>query len=229
MFKKLIVPVLLLFIAGCASNEIGHSKDVNQDEIHQGYSVWYDATKNETSIIAFFRFAGANGTTLILDEPSKILLDGEPMEKTENGLGCSYQKIIKGQLPDGEHTFAFSDINGKAFNNTFKWNNVNIEALPENISKSENLKIHLDGFKDRLSEKLTVDISDTANTVSETFERVGLDDKVVINKDKLQGLNGTVTIRINRYGHFDLKNVAHAGGYFTSEYLALEKTGTIVQ
>ncbi|MFN8288165.1 MAG: hypothetical protein U0V74_15530 [Chitinophagales bacterium] len=229
MFKKFIIPVMVLFMAGCASNEIGHSKDVNQDEIHQGYSIWYDATKNETNITAFFRFAGPNGTTLILDEPSQIVMDGEPMQKVENGLGCSYQKTIKGQLPNGEHTFAFSDVNGKAFNNSFNWNNVNVEGIPDNISKAENLKIHFDGFKDRLSEKVTVDISDTANTVSETFDRVGLDDKVVIDKEKLQGLNGEVTIRINRYGHFDLKNAAHPGGFISSDYLALEKTAHVVQ
>lgn len=63
--KIFIVALVFVFIHSCASNEIGHSKDVNQDEINQGYFIEYDEATDKTEITAFFRFAGANGTTLI--------------------------------------------------------------------------------------------------------------------------------------------------------------------
>lgn len=219
----------LLAAAGCASNEIGHSKDVNQDEINQSFFVVYDGAKDETTITAFFRFAGENGTTLILDEPSTYTFDGEAITKTElASRGCFYEKVIKGKLPQGEHTFVFTDINNKTYTNKFKWFNIDELPVPDSISKGDNLKVKFDGFKDRPNEKLTVEVSDTANTVSETFDRVGLDDKVAIQKDKLQTLNGDVTINVQRTGRFDLKQHAHAGGFIYTEYTLAEHKAVMV-
>ena len=123
--KKIFFAAAIVFISSCASNEIGHSKDVNQDEIHQGYSVSYDEEKNETDIHVFFRFAGPNGTTLILDAPSKVEMDGTPLQKDENtGVGCYYFKKVNVNLPDKEYVFTFTDINGKKFENKLNFRNM---------------------------------------------------------------------------------------------------------
>ena len=45
--------------------------------IHQGYLLDHDEKLGRTVITAQFRFAGAKGTTLVLNPPSRFLLDGK--------------------------------------------------------------------------------------------------------------------------------------------------------
>ena len=163
--KRLIIPVLVIFISSCTSNEIGHSKDVNQNEIHQGYSINYDETKDETNVVAFFRFAGPNGTTLVLDEPSTITLNGEVMNNIQSGVGSYYTKIVKGKLPEKEYLFAFSDIAGKKYENKIDFRYMQIEELPKEIKKSEGLTMHFTVKPEGRKEDLTVEVTDDSTTV----------------------------------------------------------------
>jgi len=226
--KKIIIPVLALFISSCASNEIGHSKDVNQDEIHQGYSINYDESRNETEVIAFFRFAGPNGTTLILNEPSKIELNGEVMNNVQSGLGSYYSKSVKGKLPDNEYVFAFSDITGKKFENKMDFRNMQIEELPKEIKKSDGLTIHFPNKPEGRKEDLTVEISDDSTTVSEVWKNVVFE-RVKFPKEKLDQLHGKVKVNIHRNGLLELRQHAHAGGFFSSEYTLAPREITLIE
>lgn len=226
--KKFLVPVLAIFISSCASNEIGHSKDVNQDEIHQGYSINYDETKNQTDVIAFFRFAGPNGTTLFLDDPSKVQLDGETMENIQNGLGSYYSKSVKGKPVDKEYVFAFSDMSGKKYENKVDFRNMQIEGIPNQIKKSDGLIIHFTDKPEGRKEDLTVEVSDDSTTVSETWQHVFLE-RVKFPKEKLDVLHGKIRINIHRNGLFEPKQEAHAKGFISTEYVLAKKEAVLVE
>ncbi|MBS1656251.1 MAG: hypothetical protein JSU05_15470, partial [Bacteroidetes bacterium] len=71
------VSIFLLFAAiclqpSCASNEIGNAKDVNPDAIFFDYKIWGDESKDIATCMLQYRFAGPNGTTLVLEDPSKV-------------------------------------------------------------------------------------------------------------------------------------------------------------
>jgi hypothetical protein len=222
--KKIFFAAAIVFISSCASNEIGHSKDVNQDEIHQGYSVSYDEEKNETDIHVFFRFAGPNGTTLILDEPSKVEMDGTPLQKDENtGVGCYYFKKVNGNLPDKEYVFTFTDINGKKFENKLNFRNMMAEELPKEISKKEGLTIHFTDKPEGRNEDLTVEIFDDSTEVNEIWKHVFFE-RVKFPKEKLDKLHGNISVRIRRNGYTELKQHAHAGGFISTEYVLAPRT-----
>ncbi len=221
--KKYIIPILIIFISGCASNEIGHSKDVNQDEINQGYRISYDETLGHTDITAFFRFAGPNGTTLILDSPSSIELNGESFtENPSSGVGCFYNKVVKGQLPDNTYVFTFSDMNGKKFENKLNFRNMQVEEIPKQISKNDGLTIHFTDKPEGRGEDVDVEITDDSISVSESYKHVFLE-RIRFPKEKLDRLHGTAKIKIRRYGSFELKQHAHAGGFITTDYALAPK------
>ena len=75
-FILLFLSSIILF-SSCDSNEIGFSKDVNPQTIYFDYKVWGEEEKDDIIVLLQYRFGGANGTTLVLQEPSKAELDGE--------------------------------------------------------------------------------------------------------------------------------------------------------
>ncbi len=217
--KSVLAIVAVSFISSCASNEIGHSKDVNQDEINQGYSIYYNQVNKAAEITAFFRFAGPNGTTLILDKPSTVNLNGEELNLVESdSRGAYYSKVFEDVIPDREYELVFSDINGEIYTNRVKWKNIKVDSVPLSIeSNHDDLIIKFDSDPDNRFEEVEVSISDAEQTVTEIFKNVVMK-RVVIKADKLKPLHGKAEVSIKRYGYHHLKQQAHAGGYFNTQY-----------
>lgn len=216
--KIFIVALVFVFIHSCASNEIGHSKDVNQDEINQGYFIEYDEATDKTEITAFFRFAGANGTTLILDPPSTFRMNGQALDlKETKEAGAYYYKRLNGKLPDGEYNFDFTDLHQKSFKNKSHWKNMGVASVTDTFSHREGLLINFNDDPEGQKEEVTVTISDTANSITETINHVNRR-KIRIDGNKLKTLHGQIEISIRRSGQFTLKNQTHAGGYFSTDY-----------
>lgn len=127
----------LLLFGSCASNEIGQSKDVNQETIYQQYDVSYDENDDKTEVQAQFRFAGVNGTTLVLNEPSKFTLDGELLKVDSSEYsGAFYKTVIPGKSSLGKHRLIFTNIDRKRFENEFSIEHFGLAELPATFSKS---------------------------------------------------------------------------------------------
>jgi hypothetical protein len=216
--KKYWIPIIVVFISGCASNEVGHSKDVNQDEICQTFSISYDEKTDKTQVVSFFRFAGPDGTTLILDDPSKVELNGSAIEaKRTNGRGSFYQQITDGKVTD-KFNFRFTDIDGKKFENSVAFRDMAIEQLPAQVKRSEPLVIHFVQKPEGRDDNITVMIHDDSTTVMERYDFVLLD-RIKFPKEKLQQLHGHAKMEIRRYSRSSLKQHTHAGGYIVTEFV----------
>ena len=133
---------LLISISACSSNEIGESKDVAQDKIHQKYSVTYDEVHNKAIVFAQFRFGGSNGTTLVLSKPSQVAFDDEIIKVDSSGGSGAYYKLYKPIANFfGKHHFVFTDINNKKFDNDFSFDTFRIVNPPASVSKKQDLKL----------------------------------------------------------------------------------------
>jgi hypothetical protein len=85
----------LLAMTSCTSNEIGNSKDVNPDAVFFDYTVLADEGGENVTVNLQYRMGGKNGTTLVLDEPSKVLLDGEQLKVDSAKINGAYYEIQK--------------------------------------------------------------------------------------------------------------------------------------
>lgn len=135
------VCAIALFSA-CTSNEIGESKDVSQDKIYQSYSISQYGETNDVDISCQFRFAGRNGTTLVLNTPSKIVFDNETLKVDSSDVSGAYYATSKpaaGFL--GTHHFAFTDINNKTWENNFSFENFLLVNAPSAAPKTAPLHI----------------------------------------------------------------------------------------
>src|SRR5689334_16427648 len=85
----------LLIFSSCTSNEIGNAKDVNPETIYFDYRVWGDEDAGYITTRLQYRFAGPNGTTLLLENPSKTELDGIAIKADSSKMSGAYYEVTK--------------------------------------------------------------------------------------------------------------------------------------
>lgn len=128
--------LVAILLGSCASNEIGQSKDVNQETIYQEYQFAYNESDKEAGLFSQFRFAGENGTTLILNSPSKIEYNGVTLGVDSNGFaGAFYYANIPLAKVIGRHSVVFTDYNNKKYENHFSVDSFYLTDVPATISK----------------------------------------------------------------------------------------------
>ncbi len=126
-----------VFMTGCASNEIGQSRDVQPASIHQGYLLDHDEKLGRTVITAQFRFAGAKGTTLVLNPPSRFLLDGKEVAADSSSLsGAYYRTELPAAQGTGLHRLLYIDNNGKEYSNTAEVAPFRFTGVPLQVSRN---------------------------------------------------------------------------------------------
>ena len=144
-YQKPFLAALLLTITtvfACNSNEIGESKDVNQDKIYMDYNISYTEGEDEVALNFQYRFAGVAGTTLVLNNPSQVKLDGELLKADSTEYGGAYYKVSK-NYPTflGKHSISFTDINGKQFENDFEFAPFTLVNLPATADRNKDLVV----------------------------------------------------------------------------------------
>lgn len=140
-YQKPVLAVLLFTITtlfSCNSNEIGESRDVNQDKIYMDYDISYTEGYDEVNIRLQYRFAGPAGTTLVLNNPSQVKMDGEIIKADSSKFGGAYYELTKNYNSFlGKHSIEFTDINNKHFENSFEFKPVTVAQLPPASRKKD--------------------------------------------------------------------------------------------
>ncbi len=228
--QKILVSVLcfsIIQLSAC-DEEIGNSKDVNPETIYFEYSISQEE-KNDADLLLRFRFAGPNGTTLVLNKPSEIRFDDMLLLlDSSEGMGACYAKTIPYNQLDGTHEIIFIGIDGKRYVNSFNWQNMACKSqIPETIGQ-ENIFIAITGGI--TGDELKVSISDTSfNTDNaELFLRIangGLNipgDAFAVQKE------GPISISIDKYSETPLaKTTTEGGTLFRSQHIGNLKTNLV--
>jgi hypothetical protein len=131
--------------AGCSSNEIGDSKDVSQDKIYQAYTISYAEGSSDAEIFCQFRFAGKNGTTLVLNEPSQVQFDGIKIKVDSSDAGGAYYRAYKpaGNF-FGKHSISFITTDKRKLENGFSFDAFKLVNIPATISKKQGFNLNFE-------------------------------------------------------------------------------------
>ena len=144
-YQKPILAGILLLITGlfaCDSNEIGESKDVNQDKIYMDYNISYAEGDEQVALNLQYRFAGAAGTTLVLNNPSHVKLDGALLKVDSSEYGGAFYKVNRNYNSFlGKHNIHFTDVNGKQFDNSFEFAPFTLVNLPASADRNKDLLV----------------------------------------------------------------------------------------
>ncbi|MBK8522346.1 MAG: hypothetical protein WAT20_12385 [Ferruginibacter sp.] len=142
--KPVLAALLLIFTSlfACNSSEIGESKDVNQDKIYMDYHIAYTEGDDQVALNFQYRFAGAAGTTLVLNNPSQVILDGEILKVDSSKYGGAFYTVNKNHHTFlGKHNIQFTDINGKHFENSFVFAPFTLVNLPATADRNKDLVV----------------------------------------------------------------------------------------
>lgn len=210
----------LLLLSACDTIEIGRAKDVNPETVWQQYNVLYDEADDSVVCHAQFRFAGANGTSLILDSGSNLMLDNKLLQVDNSSSGGAYYlKVSHTGKFAGNHSFTYTDINGKKYENSFVFTPIILQdSLPESINPHSDLKLRFSGLAD--NESVNISLSDTA------YSEMNLDSNFVLSNQSIiipasciaKMTTGPLKLQVEYEKKLPLQQTAKEGGEINFVY-----------
>lgn len=219
--KAFLVSIISVFIlTACSSNEIGESKDVAQDKIYQSYSISYSEGNTNAEVFCQFRFAGSNGTTLVLNSPSQLQFDEEKLNVDSSaGSGAFYRTYKPADNFFGKHSFVFTSTDGKKLENTFSFDNFKLVNTPATISKKQAFNLNFETTALQGDDYIEVGTSNTDSSFSVTHNTTDEGNFITIpakelQRQKVKELNFEVTL----YRNIPLQQNTAEGGKISIRY-----------
>ena len=208
-----------IFLISCNSNEIGNGDDVNPESIYFDYKVWGEEGNEIVTVMLQYRFAGRNGTTLMLEDPGKVELDGEQIMADSSMMTGAYYEVLK-TVDDftGSHNIIYTDINGKKHTEHFSFYPLTLrKPIPEELNRND-LEFELNGLDS--VDFVRVLMMDT------TFESMGINridtvrnGKLIIKKERLRNLeNGPIHLELYKEADKPVKEGTKEGGRISITY-----------
>lgn len=215
----LFIPVVVLsFLFSCASTEIANSEDVKQSKIYQSYYVIYDNQKEMVNAEAMFRFGGSGGTTLKLNEPSKVFVNNNLMEGDDRlfrGMVYSYDNL---DINTKSFKFQFIDTDKNEYINTHTIVPIQLQA-PDTISKTTPVSITWEGEPTGEAETVIIEITDNADNKAVISTKLKQVNTIKIQPNDLTKLQtGVANIQVIREKDVQLQNAAEIGGILHSTF-----------
>ena len=216
---SIFASISIFSLFSCTSDEIGNSKDVNPDAVFFDYEVWAEESKEDVTVNLQYRMGGKNGTTLILDEPSRVMLDGEQLKVDSAKVTGAYYEVQRPLTSfAGKHTISFTDLNKKEYNEEFEFKPFSLEPdVPLTLNRGD-LVFNFKGLDslDYLSVILT-DTSFTSHDINDIDTvRNG---RLIIKADRLSALiNGPIHLQFYREQILPLRKPTKEGGKFLITY-----------
>lgn len=232
--SKCLLLVICLMISiifiNCKSTEVADSADVNQDKIYQSYNVTYNEEENTITTKAVFRFGGTNGTTLILSDPSNIIINGEEMKGGEEFLQGYLYRENNFKKKYTEFEFIFTDTENKKYKNSLKIELIEFVDLPDTIRKSQTNIIAWKGAPIQSNETvmLLIKTGETSDiTISSDIKGAN---SISIDTASISNLStGLANIQIVRKISKVLSESGDIGGVISGNYYSIVKPIYVVE
>ncbi len=210
---------IVYMLASCASNEVGNSKDVNPDAIYFDYHISGDEESGYITVKAQYRFGGPNGTTLVLNEPANVKLDGEPLQADSSKMnGAWYELLIPAKEFSGHHSIVFTDHNNKEYKEEFDFTVISLKKEIPPVLSRDTLVFELERVQP--GDRIKLLLTDTAY-YSRGIDRVDTvqNGRIMISKQDLDNVkNGPVAIEFYKEEERELKETTAEGGKINISY-----------
>lgn len=220
--KTICIILLFTIQFACTSNEIGFSKDVNQETVYMDYNIFYNGGDSVTCFLQY-RFAGENGTTLVLSEPSNVSIDGMAVSVDSSSFsGAYYKKNFAINNFNGDHQISFTDINGQTKNESFNFHLPELKDCDAFVCSKNEMVLAFANTKPADVFKIT--IADTSAKTNDLNIRSNLiENKIIISPQQLQQLaTGNCKLTVLQSNESALKNPTPEGGRIITSYLIKE-------
>lgn len=221
MSRNLLALTLIstLFLLSCTSDEIGNSKDVNPEAVFFDYRIWAEEGREDVTVNLQYRMGGRNGTTLILDEPSKVLFDGEQMKVDSAKVTGAFYEVQRPLASfEGKHVITFIHIDNKEYKEEFEFVPFTLDPEVPVVMHRGDLVFTFKGL-DSL-DQLGVTLTDTSFNSSDINDLDSVKNgRLVIAASRLAALvNGPINLQFYKEIDRPLKSTTREGGRLYISY-----------
>lgn len=219
-FAIILLCFLIAVINGCSSTEIGRSKDVAPETIYQHYSINYNEGDEQATVNAYFRFAGINGTTLVLSAPGSISLDGVKLPVDSSDFeGAFYRQGKKAGDFFGDHNWRFTDIHMHEYDNKFSFHRFKLADLPGSVSKNAALQVQFEPIPMGPDDHIVLESVETDSGFSISYSGQDKGSYISIPVEDLQRQKGSqLKLVATLYRKQALQNSTKEGGMIEMVY-----------
>ena len=212
------ISALTLILFSCTSNEIGNSKDVNPDAVFFDYRIWANEDRDDVTVNLQYRMGGKNGTTLVLDEPSKAMFDGELLKVDSAKVTGAYYEVQRSVTSfPGKHTISFTDLNKKEYKEEFEFVPFTVDSIPPVIHRGD-LVLTFKGLDS--VDYLNVVLTDTSFTSADINDMDTIKNgRLIISANRLSAVNnGPINLQFYKEVEKPVMNGTKEGGRLLISY-----------
>lgn len=180
----------------------------------------YNENEPTVTLRAQFTFAGPHGTTLVLNNPANVALDGDSIHVDSTATDGAFYEVQKPAAAfTGNHTLVFTGNNGIKYTQPFVFSPVQLTSvIPATIGRHD-LPLTFSGLAP--ADSLNIRIKDTSSSGNglDTMLYVA-NNQTVVSKAMLAKLKpGPLTIQIQAIAPQPMPNTTSEGGEFTVWYV----------
>lgn len=210
---------LLIFLLACNNNPDA-VRGPDSSLVYFDYKVTAEEDGGLVTCFFQYRMGGPEGTTMVVEAPGNVELDGETLSPDSANFTGAYYEVMK-PLADfsGKHTIRFTDPGGQVYEEQFDFQPVTLTTpLPEVVRRDEDLTIELGGL--RPVDLIRVVANDTSFT-SRDINRLDTvrNGRLVITRDQFRKLeNGPIMLYLARESTLPVLNGTDEGGRLVMNY-----------
>lgn len=225
--KKLMILIAVATL-GLASCNKQPSNSVDQDSIYTHYEVYYNKNSDKTVAIARFRFGGATGTLLNLEDSAYVTYQGDTL--VYNPFYSGHIKEYAGLNFGG--TFEYKNNDGNVFtNNSLPYDSIAFPASFDTLVKSQAYDLVWDGSALGANERVGIFIGSAWAWGQDALllQTNQGTNNVIIGTNNMSNLaTGPSNCHMERVNEVFTVNGTSQGGKIISKYKALNQGIVVV-
>jgi hypothetical protein len=215
----LILISTLILLTTCTNNETRSSRELNPDAVFFDYKIKGEEKDSNVTVYIQFRNGGPDGSTLLLEEPASIQLDGEIIPADSAKLTGVFYEIQKpANAFAGKHSILFTDNNKKEYREEFVYQPFRLTTkIPATVDRGD-LAFDFAGLG--AGDRIRVILTDTSFESRDIHEIDTVKNgRLVITTDKLKNLvNGPITLQFYKETEKSVTNNAGGSGRIAVSY-----------
>ena len=211
---------LVFLLPSCLNNGDEAVKGVDPEAIFHDYKISAEEGREEVTVVVQYRLGGKEGRPLLLDNPSKVSLDGTMLNPDSARLaGAFYEISIPLTSLGGKHAFVFTDSRQKEHKTEFRFEPFSLaDEIPDQVRKKP-LNLRLTNFPSGPTTVRLVVIDTSFATPDINEDLLVENSEIRIDDEKLANLsNGPITLEVYREEEKQLKGVSKKGGRILMTY-----------
>lgn len=220
--RVLFLFLLPLIVLTSCLNDAREKKSEGPDPngIYYDYRVSAEEGNDQVTVMLQYRYGGENAPSFVLEDPSKVTIDGITLKPDSASLkGIFYELIKPIDSFRGKHKIVFTDSREKEHSVEFSFEPFSLaNEIPDEVSKKP-FTIQLANFP-KVQTKVHLVLMDTSFTTEDVNEEILIENgEIFFDEDKLAKLSkGPVMLEIYKEEVKPLRNASREGGRILITY-----------